>query len=96
MSNPEGVKFSVAKNIERLVALSSLKAGSTFRLQDVTFEEATGGDDTGGCFYHVDGDEKEGLVPVVSFDWKVRRKLPKETKVHPHNVEMMIYPCQLV
>jgi len=96
MPNPEGVKFSVAKRAERTVPISTLKPGSAFRLQDVTFEEATGGDDAGGCFYHVDGEEKEGLIPVVSFDWKVRRKLPKETKVHPHHIETVIHPCQHV
>lgn len=96
MPKPEGVSFSAAKKVERTVALSSLGPGRAFRLPGQSFEEAVGGDDVGGCFYHVSGQKKDGLVPVVSFDWMVERKLPEETLVHPHNIEISIHPCQLV
>lgn len=96
MPKPEGVRFSAAKKAERTVALSSLGPGRAFRLQGQSFEEAVGGDDVGGCFYHVSGQKKDGLVPVVSFDWMVERKLPEETLVHSHNIEISIHPCQLV
>lgn len=96
MAKPEGVNFKAVERKERTVSLSALTDGSAFRLPHVTFEDAVGGDDTGGCFYHVDGPEKEGLIPVVSFDRQSRRKLPKETVVHPHNIEISIHPCQLV
>lgn len=97
MHSTESVTFGPVKNKkERTLALGGLHPGTAFRLQGVSFEDALGGDNVGGCFYYVDGETKEGLVPVVSFDWKVRNMLPEETLIHPHHIEIGIHPCQFV
>lgn len=95
MPKPEGLNIKAAGKKERVVALSSLGPGSTFRLPGLSFEEAIGGDDPSGNFYHVAGQKKDGLIIVFSYDWK-ERKLPEETPVHQHNTEVSIQPCQLV
>ncbi|HBB44194.1 MAG: hypothetical protein UW27_C0011G0014 [Parcubacteria group bacterium GW2011_GWA1_44_13] len=97
MPNPEGVKFKAAKREERLTSLKDLTPGQVFRLPSVNYEEAVGGDDPGGCFYYVDVQpikkEDDGLISVVSLDWKNKRKLPFDTKVHSHRVDIAFHPC---
>lgn len=93
MPNPEGVRVSTPEKEEKKVALSSLGPGSVFRIPGVSYEDAIGGDDPCGHFYHVSSQKKDGLVTVMSFDWK-ERKLPEEILVHQHNINITIYPCQ--
>lgn len=97
MSKSEGFTIGPAKKKERTVALKTLTQGNVFRLPGLSFEEAIGGDDAGGCFYYVcpppkEKKEKEGLVRVMSVDWKVERNLPEETSVHSHHISIGISP----
>lgn len=86
MSATKGNTYGAKSVPEQAVVLSSLKVGATFRFPFITFEEATGGDDSAGAhFYRVLEEKKDGLVKVISHDFTNPRKLPEETPVIEHS-----------
>ncbi len=65
--------------------LSCLEKGDAFRLLGTSFESVIVGDDAGNA-YRVLSEKEKGLVEVISLDHKLRRRLPEETEVIPHDL----------
>lgn len=85
----KGMTFKAARVPEASQLLRSLELGATFRFPGISFEDATTGDDTGGNFSRVlKLVNDDGAVEVISWDFKVRRKLPAETLVVEHSVDV--------
>lgn len=79
------------KKKEKTVKLRTIGLGKIFRLPGNSFERCIESDD-GPDFYQPLSTTKDGLIEVVTVDFKGRRKLPEETEVVPHNSKLKIYP----
>lgn len=86
----KGITISATVQAEATRRLDTLELGDAFRLPSVTWEEAIRGDAPGGCFYRVLDLKKDGLIGVVSLDGKLKRKLPEETEVIEHALQISI------
>ncbi len=94
MAKNEGLTVTAAEKQERAVGIGTLAVGAAFRVQGVSFEQALGGDDAGGCFYRVMAAKKDRLVRVLSLDCAIERLLPEETLVHPHHITIKVHPTE--
>ncbi len=85
----KGITFAPARVQEQIQELGNLGLGAAFRFLGKSFEDATSGDEAGGNFYRVlKLKNNDGAVEIVSWDFKVIRKLPYETAVIEHSVQV--------
>jgi non-canonical (house-cleaning) NTP pyrophosphatase len=85
----KGITFRAARVPEQIQELGNLALGATFRFPGKSFEDVTGGEEAGGNFYRVlKLKNNDGAVEVISWDFKVTRKLPYETAVIEHSASV--------